>query len=269
MFILKILPTIFTGLIAIITTYLDYFRRSEKSKGYKAIIILLTISIILLTVISSIIIYQDETANLEQKTKIDNLKGTLATREKQNEIYEIEKQQLAMIERMSCYITTDYKLLSRKYPEGYFLFATNKFNMFPSGQKIKQFSLKWEESEVEQITDTFIHIFLKSFIYNPLNTKVEFIDIVLDRKSGAIADGIYFENTGIYFEILEDKKDGIIYVIGFKKVKEIPKLERKPKAFLEKLNIATLIIGSINVKGHNCKISNFTLTSAWQYEDSQ
>ena len=267
MFIIKILPTIFTGLIAIITTYLDYVRRSEKSNRYKVIIFLLIISIISFTVISSITIYQDETDNVALQSKIDNLEDILATQEKQNEIYEIEKQQLTMIERMACYITTDYKLLSRKYPEGYFLFATNKFNMFPADQKIKQFSLKWEESEVEQITDTYIIIFLKNFVFNPTNAKFVRFTIVLERKIGAVADGIYFRKTGMYVELLEDKKDGIIYVIGFKKLKVIPKSKRKPKTFLKKLNLMPTM-GSLTITGLNFSGYDLLITSAWQYEDS-
>lgn len=135
---------------------------------------------------------------------------------------------------MTSYISSDHKELSKKYPEGYYLFASKKYTTIPSNIDIyNNFSIDWKNCQVKRITDSFLYIYLKSFYYfrNKINFKN--LHIVLERNIGSVAYGIFIDNIGFFVELLDKRKDEIIYVIGFRKVKSIPKKTKLDKKVVE------------------------------------
>ena len=190
----------------------------------------------------------------------------LATIVKQNKM-------LAMLERMQTLITTDYDVLSRKYPEGYFLFASKKYTVIPSTQKTKsKLTLNWADTKVGFIDEAFVHIILKEFFYHPKEIAVENLHVLLERKVGAVAEGIYFDKIGLYVELIDSKIDEIIYVIGFRKFVPLP-IPRKPKPkklkaitedYKKVLGLPAIMAGiDTNIKKY-ITIKGFTITSGWE-----
>lgn len=158
--------------------------------------------------------------------------------------------------------------IKEKYPMGYFLFANDKQNNFiPLNKEGKpDFSLDWENCRIAFVNNSFIHIVLKNFYYFPTNIKIENLNILFERKIGTIADGISFNNVGLFAELIDDREGNIIYVIGLKKIKSAPeKRNLKPEVeeFIKK-QIGTAIISwfDTNVKEY-ITIRNLTISSGW------
>jgi hypothetical protein len=129
------------------------------------------------------------------------------------------------------------------------------------------FSLDWENCRIAFIDDSFIDIALKNFHYYPNEIQVKNLDVVLERKIGAIADGIFFNNIGLFVELIDDRANEIIYVIGFKKVKSIPKtrdLDPEVQKFIKK-QFGKPMISAINTNIQKyINIENFVISSGWK-----
>ena len=112
-----------------------------------------------------------------------------------------------------------------RYPLGYFLFASDRQNNFIPFNKNRKpdFSFDWENCRVESVNDSIIKVVLKNFHYYPNEIQINNVGVILKREKGVVADGIFFDHIGLFVEIIDDRRDGIIYIIGFKKVKFIPK----------------------------------------------
>jgi FtsZ-binding cell division protein ZapB len=137
-------------------------------------------------------IYLDEQNDIDLKNEITSLTKKSATQSKnaahqrnelqnridklQKDVANFEKQEkmLAMLERMQCFITTDHDVLSKKYPKGYFLFASDKYVVIPPRQKAKfDLSLDWENSLIKATDESFILVLLRNLRYYPTEILVE------------------------------------------------------------------------------------------------
>ena len=80
-----------------------------------------------------------------------------------------------------------------------------------------------------------------------------------------MADGLSFENIGLYLELIEINVNEIIYVIGFRKVESIPKsrkLKPKFKSYLKKQHMSS--ISWIDMSERKFwKFIGMTITSGW------
>lgn len=192
--------------------------------------------------------------------------------DKFDEMATAEKQEkmLAILERMQSFVITDHDVLSNKYPEGYYLFASNKYIIIPSNQEItSHFSLKWEDSKVKIVDNDFIYIFLKKFHYFPVEGTIENLNIVLERKIGAIADGIFFDKFGLYVELLDNRIDELIYVIGFRKVESYPesrKLKPNTKAYFRKSGLGRhkIYTSLVMTRTQKVTVKDWVVTSGWE-----
>lgn len=115
--------------------------------------------------------------------------------------------------------------LEKKYPLGYFLFASDKHKDFiPLHKESKpDYSFDWKNCRIRSISDSIATITLKSFHYYPTEIQIKDVDVILERGTGAVASGIFFNHIGLFVEIIDDRRDAIIYVIGFRKVEHVPK----------------------------------------------
>jgi hypothetical protein len=190
--------------------------------------------------------------------------------EKPNGAIENLSRRISILEQLQGQASTKQVALETKYPTAYFLFASNKHTIYiPSPKKAEKtpriFALDWETSEIMYVDGSFVNILLKSFHYYPNEIQVNNLDIVLERRIGTIADGIYFNNIGMFVELLDDKDDGIIYVIGFKQVKLIPK-KREPNpevaAFIKKLGKPIMSGIDTNIQKH-IVINDLAISSGW------
>jgi hypothetical protein len=179
-------------------------------------------------------------------------------------------RRVSILEQLQAQTSTKKDELEKNYPSGYFLFAGDKHTIYiPSSQKAEKstrvFTLDWEDSGIMYVDDSFVNILLKSFHYYPNEIQVKNLDVVLERKIGAIADGIYFNNIGMFVELIDDKEDNMIYVIGFKPVKLIPKI-RNPKpevaAFLKKLRKPIMSGIDTNIRKY-VTIQDLAISSGW------
>ncbi|MEW6521167.1 MAG: hypothetical protein AB1461_17340 [Thermodesulfobacteriota bacterium] len=263
---LNILSPIFVGVIAFLTISVDHIWRDKRTNVYNRIKKILIASIIIAVFINVIIAVNNESMIKNLNTTISNLTQKVATLENQNNI-------LSILNRMASYISNDYESLSKKYPNGYYLFATNKYTIIPSNtDSAKNFTLDWENCKVNKITDSFLHIILKSFTYLPKNIKIEDLNIILERKVGTTADGIFMNHIGLFVELLDERKDELVYVIGFKMVEKIPEkreLDQKVKIFKEFAGIKGALISAFDTNiSEYITMKNFILTSGWKVVDN-
>lgn len=178
---------------------------------------------------------------------------------------------LNVVEKMHIRRITDHDELNRKYPEGYYLFATNERIILPFNQTTRaKFTLDWENSKVPFIDDSIVYIELRYFKYTPTNIELKFLNVLLERRPGSVADGLFFEDTGMYVELLESDADQLIYVIGFKKAQPITgqwKLKPEVKRYLDKFKL-TLMGRSINMNRRRfLEVIGPTITSGWYLGD--
>jgi hypothetical protein len=177
---------------------------------------------------------------------------------------------ISILERLQTQTSMQQATLEKNYPDGYYVFAGDKHTIYiPSakkgGKNTRVFSLDWENSKIMYVDSSFVHILLTSFHYYPNEIQIKNLSIILERKVGAIADGIYFNNIGMSVELIDDKDDDIIYVIGFRSVKLIPK-KREPKAevvaFMKKLGKP--IMSGINTNTQKyINIEGLAMSSGW------
>ena len=204
----------------------------------------------------------------QQKESETTLRNTIKDLETKVATLTNQNTMLSILERMQRFFIIDHDILSKKYPKGYFLFASNKYTLIPSNKEVKSnFRLDWDRTKVQFINDSFIYIILKSFHYIPNGIEVVNLNIILERKIGSVADGIYFENIGLLIEILDDKIDSLIYVIGFKEVKSIPKsiqINLEVDNFIKGLGVGPLMPAINSKKQKNIRIQDMTIASGWK-----
>ena len=215
-------------------------------------------------IIGSLFVYHGNKLNQQLSEKA--VRGDI--KESEKAIRSDIKEQINMLERMQNLNITNYDILSKKYPKGYYLFASNRYIIIPSSKEAKeQFTLDWSKSKVQFIDDSFIYLILEHFYYHPNEIEVENLRIILERKVGSTADGVYFNNIGLFVELLDDRTDEIIYVIGFKDVQSIPKLrEPNPEVvkFNHKFDIGPLM-SAINTSDKKwLRIKDMAIASGWK-----
>ena len=212
-------------------------------------------------IVNIVVVYSNDQYINSLQENLISLQSEVATLEQQNKM-------LFMLERMHLNIIIDYDSLKTKYPMGYFLFSTDNNIVIPSSHKIKSiFTVDWESSKIKSIDDSLIHIYLKSFYYHTNNVNFEHLHVILERFTGSIAFGIVMDKIGMFVELLEDKSDEIIYVIGFKPIHSTPKLmEPDPKIvkyIKENNNFGLLIRVDTNIRKH-LKFEHWILASGWE-----
>jgi hypothetical protein len=177
-----------------------------------------------------------------------------------------QKRTLAILERMQSVKRTDHDVLSKKYPEGYFLFASDRYTVIPPSEIVKdKLTLDWENTKVKFIDDRVVHVLLKELCYQPTKNIVRDLNVLLEREVGVIADGIFFDKVGLYVELLNDEADKLIYVIGFKKGEPVTrsrKLKSSFKGYLKRLTPG-LLFGPMVLGENYSQLNGLTITSAW------
>ncbi len=161
--------------------------------------------------------------------------------------------------------------LKKKYPLGYFMFANDKItNCIPMGLNGKEdFSFDLERHPLPHTTDFFIVVALKDFHYYPTNVHVNNLDVILERKNGTVADGIFFNNLGLFVELINATTDNISFVVGFKKAKPFLKIKYlKPDTanFVEiciRDNIISKAVTSAMNINPASNIINLVISSGW------
>jgi hypothetical protein len=181
---------------------------------------------------------------------------------------DLENMERRLLEKMQAQAEKDKDGLDKKYPLGYFLFAGDKqTNVIPLNKEAKSdFSLDWENCRIAFTNHSFVDIALKNFHYYPTEIQVRNLDVVLERKIGTVADGIFFNNIGLFVELIDDRTDDIIYVIGFKKVSSIPKIrELKPEvAEFIKQQLGKPMMPAINTNIRKyINIEDLVISSGW------
>lgn len=244
---MKLLWPVLSGVIALLLFSLGHIWPDRTTRWYRVVRDIL-IGVILLSIIVNVYVIfrgEEKVASLENQNK-----------------------ELSLLERMQRFITTDYDALARKYPKGYFLFANNKYTVLPSNKDIKSsFTLDWTGSKVRFMDQNFVYITLKEFHYHPNEIKVENLNIVVRRKVGATADGIMFDGVGLFVEVLDERAEDLIYLIGFKRVESTAKLwnlDPDVQAFIMKIGNPGPILRIDTDSKRYITIRNATVSSGWE-----
>lgn len=170
---------------------------------------------------------------LWNKEHTDNQKNVNQIIEGQSQI--IEKQEAAiskadenleisadikeLLQSMQQINKTSYDKLIKKFPRGYMLFAVDHSEIVvPSGSNLlKDYKLNISNAKVIKMTQNSVTFLFPDIYYVPRELKTINIKITVPRRLNKVSKypiGIFPDN--IYFEILEDKNNSIIYVVGFK-----------------------------------------------------
>lgn len=180
----------------------------------------------------------------------------------------VEKR-LSILENLQVQAAKNQDALEKKYPKGYALFASEKHVIYVPVSKGKKhdFNLDWADSRIAYVDSSFVVILLRSLHYYPNEIQVKNLNIVLERRVGSLADGIYFNDIGMFVELIDDKANEITYVIGCKSVGSIPKKrELKPEVekFVRKLGIGPLMSAiNTNIQKY-IDIQDLTISSGWK-----
>ena len=110
--------------------------------------------------------------------------------------------------------------METKYPLGYFLFtADSQTNFIRKNNESKaDFSLDWEKCRVAFADASVVGITLADFDYHPTHIQVQNLTIVLARKIGTVADGLFFNGAGLFVELIDDRADGSYTLLGLEKL---------------------------------------------------
>jgi hypothetical protein len=178
----------------------------------------------------------------------------------------IEKR-VSILEHLQIQAAHNQEALEEKYPKGYTLFASEKHVIYvPINTENKSdFNLDWADSRISYVDSSYVAILLKNLHYYPTEIQVRNFTIVLERKVGNIARGLYFNNIGMFVEILDDKADEITYVIGCKAVESVPKqgvLKPEVAQFVMKLGIPLLTSIDTNTQKY-LLFENLAISSGW------
>ena len=261
MMLVRLVLTALAGLIAFLILVLDHVWPDKRTKRHKLVRCTLIWLMAAAIIPNMVVVWHSEKTGNKLTQTIADLKLEVATLENQN-------KQLIILERMQRYITTDHDTLARKYPKGYFLFAANKYTVIPSSKDaLSSFTLDWDSSRIQLIDPLFIYITLKNFCYLPLDIIVQNLNIVLRRQVGAVAEGISFNNIGLYVELLDERAEDIIYVIGFRSVEAVPglwDLEPDVQAFIKKIDYPGVAIRIDTNINKNITIQDWIICSGWK-----
>lgn len=111
--------------------------------------------------------------------------------------------------------------LKQKYNFGYTIFGSDGKDIFiPDGPDFsRQFEIDWGGAKVKHLTDEDISILFPKIIYKPLNSTLYSCTLTIPRSAGyQTRFPMTFKHQEIFpfIEVLEDHKDFVILVIGFK-----------------------------------------------------
>jgi hypothetical protein len=114
---------------------------------------------------------------------------------------------------------TSYDTLITKYPFGYILFAVDHSEIIVPGEGkfLTDYELNINDSRVIEMNSNAITLLFPDIYYVPRKLKTTKIAMRLPRTLNTVVEYPFdvFPNN-IYFELLEDKVNTIIYVVGFK-----------------------------------------------------
>ena len=168
--------------------------------------------------------------------------------------------------------TANANSLKEKYPAGYFLFTGDTQTNFirKNSESKADFSLDWENCRVTFTDASFVDITLKSFHYFPTKLQIQNLDVVLERKVGTVADGMFFNGMGLFVELIADHAAEIVYVIGIKNVNSVPKI-RYPNPevvqFIRQHLGKPITSGMDTGKGPYISIDDLVMSSGWTEAD--
>lgn len=115
--------------------------------------------------------------------------------------------------------------LKKKYPMGYFLFTGDTQTSFVrmNHQSKADFSLDWENCRIVGSNKSFVLIRLSRFQYYPTHIEIQNLEVIVPKTPGTAADGVFFNNAGLFIEFLDESADEVVYVIGIRAVNSVPK----------------------------------------------
>ena len=264
--ILEISSTLFVGLIAILSLFIDHIWRDKRTNTYKRIRKLLIVVIIIGSIVNIFRVVDNYEYIEGRDAKIDSLEKKVAT-------LEYQKKTQFMLERMECLLESNYDRLQKKYPLGCYLFATNDHTIIPSDKEnVQTVSVDWKNCKVLSIDEDFIFIWLSKIIYIPKDITGESIGILFDRRKDKSITPFYIGKICVNIEIVDQRKDNLVYIIGINEVDKVPKdrlekeLDNRVKPFLKSINFPEFAITErlkLNENFKHAVIREFIFTSAW------
>ncbi len=111
--------------------------------------------------------------------------------------------------------------LKNKYPLGYAVFAADSTDIHvPKGFNYgTEFLINWETAKVINLAESSVTINLPDMVYKPLNSTLLSITMEIPRKNNYERRLPFkFEDQNIipFIELLEDHKEFVVLVLGFK-----------------------------------------------------
>jgi hypothetical protein len=162
--------------------------------------------------------------------------------------------------------------LNEKYPMGYFLFTADTETTFikKNAESKADFSLDSDNCRVAFTNASFVDIAIKNFHYYPTEIQIQNLDVVLERRAGTVADGIFFNGAGLFAELIEDRADEIVYVIGIKRVNTVPKtrdINPKVEKFIRQ-HFRKAIVSAMNTGSRRyINLNDWLISSGWTVAD--
>jgi len=117
--------------------------------------------------------------------------------------------------------------LLEKYPAGYVLFGVDLLNtrttfLFPRKSDLsKEYEFDWNNVEIEKLEPNLLTILMPNIRYKPLDTRIMGCTLPIPRRplGKEIRHPIKWrdERHIIFYELLKDDNQQLIFVIGFRK----------------------------------------------------
>ena len=162
--------------------------------------------------------------------------------------------------------------LQAKYPMGYFLFTGDSQTNFirKNNQGKADFSIDWERSRVTFSDKSLFGVVLRNFHYYPTDLLVTDMNIAVERRAGAVADGLFFNGAGLFVELISDHGDELTYVIGIKRVNSVPKIRDINPDVLRTIrrHLNDPLLSAINTADKTgTRIDGIMIASGWTIAD--
>ena len=123
-----------------------------------------------------------------------------------------------LLTKMNKIESDNYTELIAKYPLGYVLFSIDHRNIIipNSSVLLKDYEIDWNSAKILSISEDEISIRLPTIIQTKKNISLFEVTFVGKRIIGVFDHPMNIMGTKIVAELLEDTKEGIIALIGFK-----------------------------------------------------
>ena len=151
-----------------------------------------------------------------------------ASRSTQNEMFKKIDFSASLLDDI--WLSQHESTLLQKYPAGYVLFGIdpNSLNQVQSemrliprkGHVLEEYSFKWDQVAISELTDVSVTIDLPNIIYMPLKTSILGCTMKLNRKTPGKSFIFPVRPVGvknrIFVELAYDSPSFLVFAIGFK-----------------------------------------------------